>query len=131
MPGTQSALERHEWTEHGSCYGTDQQGYFADALAAMAALNASPVRTLFADNIGKRLTLEQIRGAFDTAFGPGAGQRVRVACSTDGTRRLISELTIGLTGSIDKPAGIGALILAAAPTSGGCTGGIVDPVGAQ
>ena len=43
MPGTQSSLERHEWTKHGTCYGTPQEEYFSDAVAMMSALNASPV----------------------------------------------------------------------------------------
>ena len=97
----------------------------------MQAVNASPVRDLFAGNVGKTLTLSQIRGAFDQAFGPGAGYRVRVSCTRDAGRSLIEEITIGLTGSIDKPTGIGALILAAAPTSGGCPSGLVDAVGLQ
>ncbi|HEX4297065.1 MAG TPA: ribonuclease [Devosia sp.] len=131
MPGTQSALERHEWLTHGTCYGADQQHFFTDALTAMSALNASPVRDLFASHVGQQLSQDDIRAAFDKAFGAGAGERVRIACETDGSRRIIGELTIGITGKIDKPEGIGALILAAAPTSGGCTGGIVDAVGLQ
>jgi ribonuclease T2 len=131
MPGTQSGLERHEWIVHGTCYGTDADRYFADAVAAMAALNASPVRDLFAQNIGKELTLPTIRAAFDKAFGDGAGQRVRVACEQSGNRRLITELTIGLSGTIAAGADLAPLILAAAPTDGGCPAGIVDAVGRQ
>ena len=96
-----------------------------------AALNASPVRDLFAQNIGKELSLSAIRAAFDTAFGDGAGQRVRVACEDRGTRRLITELTIGLSGTIAPDADLGSLIRAAAPTDGGCPGGLVDAVGLQ
>ena len=131
MPGTQSMLERHEWTRHGTCYGTKADEYFSDALAMMSALNASSVRELFAANIGKRLTQTSIRAAFDTAFGAGAGERVRIACKDDGARRLITEITIGLTGTIGSPADFAPLILAAAPTDGGCNAGIVDPVGLQ
>ena len=131
MPGTQSDLERHEWITHGTCYGASQDKYFADAVTVIQAINASPVRDLFAGNVGKTLTLDQIRAAFDQAFGAGAGQRVRVACDRDGSRSLIEELTIGLTGTVTDEAGVGALILAAAPTSGGCPAGLVDPVGLQ
>jgi ribonuclease T2 len=131
MPGTQSALERHEWITHGTCYGAEQERYFTDALTAIETIDSSPVRELFASHVGQSLTLDQIRAVFDTAFGNGAGERVRVACETDGSRRLISELTIGLTGKIGDPAGIPALILAAAPTSGGCDAGVVDPAGLQ
>lgn len=131
MPGTQSDLERHEWITHGTCYGASQDKYFSDAVTLIGAINASPVRDLFASNVGKTLTTNQIRAAFDQAFGPGAGNRVRVACSRDGSRSLIEELTIGLTGTVGTAGGVGALILAAAPTSGGCPAGLVDPVGLQ
>jgi ribonuclease T2 len=131
MPGTASNLERHEWIKHGTCYGADMVEYWSDALAVMSALNASAVRTLFAANIGRRLTQAQIRAAFDTAFGAGAGQRVRVACQDDGNRRIITEITIGLVGQITGPADFATLILASRPTDGGCDSGIVDAAGLQ
>ena len=131
MPGTQSVLERHEWIKHGTCYGTDQEHYFAAAVSAMSALNTSAVQALFAANIGKTVTLAQIRAAFDTAFGTGAGLRVRVTCDNDGSRRLIGEMTIGLGAPATATSKLGDLILAAAPTDGGCTSGIVDAAGLQ
>lgn len=131
MPGTQSGLERHEWLKHGTCYGEPADAYFADALALLDAVNASAVRDLFARSIGKELTQKQVRDAFDVAFGRGAGQRVRLACERDGNRRIITELTIGLTGEITAPADYRRLTMAARPTNGGCDAGIVDPVGPQ
>jgi ribonuclease T2 len=131
MPGTQSSLDRHEWVTHGTCYGTDAEEYFADSLAMLSAVNASPVAELFAANVGEELSQEQIRAAFDDAFGPGAGERVRLACDDDGNRRLIGELTIGLTGDIDGPETFADRIMDARPTDGGCDRGIVDPVGLQ
>lgn len=129
MPGSQSGLDRHEWTKHGTCYGTDARTYYADALDLMLALNTSDVAKLFADNIGKRITLAQIRDAFDASFGPGAGQRVSISCAADGNRTIITELTIGLTGKIDGPDSLPRLIAAASPTDGGCRSGQVDAVG--
>jgi ribonuclease T2 len=131
MPGTQSGLDRHEWLKHGTCYGEPADAYFADALAMLEAVNASAVRDLFARSVGKQLTQKQVRDAFDIAFGTGAGQRVRLACERDGQRRLITELTIGLTGEITAPADYRRLTMAARPTNGGCDAGIVDPVGLQ
>ena len=131
MPGTQSGLERHEWIKHGTCYGGNAQEYFADSLDMLEAINASAVAELFASSIGQRLTQAQIRAAFDDAFGPGAGKRVRVSCVNDGGRRLISELTIGLTGEIDGPESIAQRLQEARPTDGGCDGGMVDRVGLQ
>jgi len=129
MPGSQSGLDRHEWTKHGTCYGTDARQYYADALDLMLALNTSEVAELFASHIGKRITLAQIRTAFDNAFGPGAGERVRMTCEQDGNRTIITELTIGLTGKVDGPDSLPRLIAAASPTDGGCRSGQVDAVG--
>lgn len=131
MPGTRSRLDRHEWIKHGTCYGEPADEYFADALAMLDAVNASAVRDLFASSIGRQLTQQQVRAAFDKSFGKGAGKRVRLACERDGNRRLITELTIGLTGRIDGPADFARLTLAARPTDGGCDSGIVDAVGLQ
>ncbi len=134
MPGTASQLERHEWIKHGTCYGKSQQDYFADALRLMRAVNTSPVRDLFAKNIGGKLTADQIRGAFDSAFGAGAGDRVRVSCVIDPSngRRLIGELTLGLAGPVGPDTSLGDLLLASVPTNkAGCPVGTVDPIGFQ
>jgi ribonuclease T2 len=130
MPGTKSALERHEWLRHGTCFGTGQRPYFARAVALMDALNASPVRDLFAANVGRTISLVQIRGAFDRAFGKGSGSRVTVDCAEDGRRRLIAELQISLRQN-DPADDLPAMLRAATPASGGCPSGIVDPVGLQ
>ncbi|WDQ99350.1 ribonuclease [Devosia sp. J2-20] len=129
MPGTMSALDRHEWTKHGTCYGTSQEEYFADSLDLLLAINTSAVAELFAANIGKKVTLRQIRTAFDQAFGPGSGERVSMDCAADGNRTIITELTIALTGTINGPDDLSALLAAASPASGGCSSGMVDPVG--
>ncbi len=131
MPGTRSQLERHEWIKHGTCFGADEISYYGTATLLLGALNASKVRDLFAANIGKTLTRDQIRESFDDAFGTGAGKRVRIACDDDGKRRIISEITIGMWGTPGDTPSLGKLIRAARPTAGGCIGGIVDPVGFQ
>lgn len=131
MPGRQSQLDRYQWVKHGSCYGTDAESFYATAIALVDALNASAVRDLFAASLGKPLTTQQIRAAFDQSFGAGAGQRVKVACETDGSRTLISELTLGLFGAPGPDPDLGALLLKANGTSPGCDGGIVDPAGLQ
>lgn len=134
MPGTASNLERHEWIKHGTCYGKSQQEYFSDALNLMRAVNTSPVRDLFAKNIGQKLTADQIRGAFDSAFGAGAGDRVRVSCVIDPSngRRLIGELTLGLAGPIGPDSSLKDLLMASVPTNkAGCPTGTVDPIGFQ
>lgn len=134
MPATLSHLDRHEWTKHGTCYGETVQGYFAHSLRLMREINASSVAALFSASIGAKLTAAQIRRAFDEAFGPGAGSRVRVSCVTDPSngRRLIGELTIGLAGRTGEDNRLADLILAAPPTAdAGCPEGIVDAAGFQ
>lgn len=131
MPGTQSGLERHEWIKHGTCYDGDAEEYFADSLDMLEAINGSAVAELFAGSVGERLTQGEVRAAFDAAFGSGAGERVRLSCIEDGDRRLIDELTIGLTGDIDGPDSIADRLMDARPTDGGCDGGLVDAVGLQ
>ena len=74
MPGVQSKLERHEWVLHGTCFGAKADEYFARAAGLAEALNASKVSRLFADSIGKCLSAEGIRAAFDDAFGAGPGR---------------------------------------------------------
>jgi len=131
MPGSQSFLHRHEWIKHGTCYSAKPERYYRDSVKLMEVINTSPVRDLFARNIGRELTNRQIRNAFDEAFGRGAGKRVRVSCKRDGKRELIVEITLGLSGSITDGADIGKLITASRPTKPGCPAGIVDPAGFQ
>jgi ribonuclease T2 len=131
MPGTQSHLERHEWTRHGTCYGTTPDEYFGDALALMRALNGSAVQQLFESRAGQFLSFADIGKAFDQSFGMGAGRRVRMQCARDNGRLIISELTIGLTGDISPKSSLASLIAAAQPTKSECPGGIVDVAGQQ
>jgi ribonuclease T2 len=132
MPGTRSGLHKHEWIKHGTCYdGAGAVEYFEDSLKLLEALNRSEVRDLFAGNIGRELNGDEIRAAFDRSFGPGAGDRVRISCKNDGARRLIVELTIGVSGRIEPDSYVAAHILAADATDPGCPGGVVDPVGNQ
>jgi ribonuclease T2 len=132
MPGSQSFLDRYEWIKHGTCYPVrEAEIYYRDSLRLIDAVNASAVQALMARSIGKEVSARQIRASFDEAFGAGAGERVRVACRDDGSRRLIAELTIGLRGDIPGGASFTDLLFASGPTDPGCPGGIVDAVGRQ
>ena len=126
MPGVQSGLQLHEWPKHGSCYEDDRDGadagadpdeYFSEAIALMAALNASPVQALFASHIGQVVTRSEIEAAFDQAFGAGAAKRLIIKCSRVHGEDVIGELWIGLKGDITASPDLAALILAAPPTS--------------
>jgi ribonuclease T2 len=131
MPGTQSFLDRHEWIKHGTCYGRgDPHTYFHEALSLLDEVNGSAVQALFAANIGKEITVREVRTTFDAAFGSGAGDRVRLSCKRDGSRQLITEITIGLAQPGDSNT-LADLVKASSATDPGCRSGIVDPIGFQ
>lgn len=125
MPGVQSGLQRHEWIVHGTCFGTTPDVYFNRASQLGEAVNAGPVRELFARNVGRTLDADQIRAAFDAAYGQGAGQRVVVSCSR-GPRPIISEVRVFLAGDVAGSAPLADLIAAAQPLpDAGCRSGLV------
>lgn len=132
MPGTQSNLQRHEYTKHGTCYPEGSaENYYLASLLLMQQLNASAVQELFASNIGATIDAGQIQAAFDEAFGPDAGRRVRISCTNDGGRRVITELQISLRGTITEETRIEDLLANAGAANTGCASGVVDAVGLQ
>ncbi|WP_170976376.1 ribonuclease [Rhizobium sp. FKL33] len=133
MPGVASGLDRHEWVKHGLCTGGLAEDYFRTALSLTAEVNQSAVGTLFSSNIGKTLDEAAIKAAFDEAFGPGSGDKVKMRCRKDGGRRLISGLSVGLGGEKEGEKGLGlaTLIKRAKATKFGCPSGVVDAAGLQ
>ncbi len=122
MPGVYGNLHRHEWVKHGSCYGTDAERYFSDAIALTKAVRNSEVARFFQQNQGKRVTIETVRDLFDRAFGNGSGSRVELRCN----RGLITEIWLHL--------GAGGSNLSKALQSGRkihsrCRYGIIDKAG--
>jgi ribonuclease T2 len=129
MPGTQSLLERHEWIKHGTCYSATAQEYFAESVRLLQELNASPVRELVASRRGAAVQLDELRAAFDEAFGAGAGERVALDCDRAGGRTVVTELKLNLAGEVTAETTL-ADLLAAAPEAGeSCLEGTVDPAG--
>lgn len=126
MPGTQSNLQRHEWIKHGTCYpAANAEQYFKDEMRLAAEVNASPVQALFAGNIGRQVSADQIRAAFDQAFGAGAGSKVQVECDRQGR---LEGFTMNLRGDIPGGADLKALLAAGDEARNKCDGGLVDPV---
>jgi ribonuclease T2 len=125
MPGVASYLHRHEWIKHGSCYSTTPEEYYRESIDLTEQINASSVRDLFADNIGRSVTSSEIKARFNESFGSGAGDRVQVKCSGG----MIAELWINLKGSIDENTDISDLFPHAKPASSSCSSGVIDPVG--
>lgn len=120
MPTARLGLDRQQWLRSGSCVATSAEAYYGRSLDLLDQLNASPVRALFSGKAGGTVTLADVRAAFDAAFGPGAGERVRLSCRKAGDRTIVVGLTIGLA------AGEGLLpdlIEGSSPTKSRCAEG--------
>ena len=131
MPGTASGFDRHQWVKHGTCSGFLADEYYGKALKLLAALNKSEVQSLFESNLGATLDEARVKAAFETAFGTGAGDKVKMRCRKDGERRIITGLTIGLGDVGDGEDDLASLITAAGKTKFGCAEGVVDEAGLQ
>ena len=126
MPGVASYLQRHEWIKHGTCYSDSPEVYYKDSMMLVNKINDTNISTLFANNIEKTITTEQIRNAFDEAFGEGSGEKVNVKCN----RGLIVELWVNLKGDINKDDNLSRLLQnAPAVNNVSCESGMVDAVG--
>jgi ribonuclease T2 len=122
MPGVGSNLHRHEWIKHGTCYGTNANRYYEDAIALVNQLNSSALGKLFTQNIGKNVSLRQVQKVADKAFGRGAGSRVELRCK----HGLITELWLHL-GSGEPE--LGTLLLKGQKVHSRCKGGRIDKAG--
>jgi len=122
MPGFASDLHKHEWVKHGTCYGTDPQEYFEDAVSLVEQMNTSKVGNFFSKNIGKHVTLKQVRYQIDRSFGVGAGKRVELKCK----KGLITELWLHLGSGSDD---LGTLLKRGKSVRSRCQKGLIDRVG--
>ncbi len=122
MPGFASQLHKHEWVKHGTCYGTDPQEYFEDAVSLVEQINDSKVGDFFRKNIGKHVTLKQVRHLFDRNFGVGAGKRVELKCR----KGLVTELWLHLGSGSDN---LGTLLKRGKQVRSRCQKGLIDRAG--
>ena len=122
MPGYSSNLHRHEWVKHGTCYGTSANDYFANAIALVKQVNQSKVQQYFKQNIGKVITLKEVRKEFDKAFGTGAGKQVTMNCKGG----LVTELWLHLGSGSDE---LKELLKSNKTVRSRCQKGRVDAVG--
>ncbi len=123
MPGIASNLQRHEWVKHGTCYGSDADEYYSDAINLTQQINNSIVGKLFTKGVGRRVTLKQVRQHFDKAFGKGSGSKVDMRCDRKG---LVSELWINLKGEVNSDTKISSLLKEAIRAGSKCKIGKID-----
>lgn len=124
MPGYASYLQRHEWIKHGTCYSASANEYYVDSLWMMRELNNSAVRDVFRSRIGQTLTIQEVRQAFTSAFGPGAGQRVNMRCDRKGR---VGEIWINLRGKVASGISFKQMLMNAPKAKVDCNSGVVDP----
>jgi len=123
MPAVASNLQRHEWIKHGTCYGSNAEDYFSDAISLTQQINNSIVGKLFNRGVGKRVSLKQVRAHFDKAFGKGAGNKVDMRCDHKGR---VSELWINLKGDVEDDTKIADLLKNALRAGTTCQMGRID-----
>jgi len=122
MPGFKSQLHKHEWIKHGTCYGTDANRYYSDAVNLVNQVNNSALGKFFTQNIGKKITLKQVRSVADRAFGRGAGSRIELQCR----KGLVTELWLHLgSGGTD----LSSLLKKGKKTNSRCKQGRIDKAG--
>ena len=85
-------------------------------------INTSKVGDFFSKNIGKQVTLKQVRHLFDRIFGVGAGKRVELKCK----KGLITELWLHLGSGSDD---IGTLLKRGKTVRSRCQKGLIDRAG--
>jgi ribonuclease T2 len=120
MPAARSGFDRRLWLKSGSCVAASAEAYYGRSLDLLDQLNASPVLTVLTRKAGGTVTLAEVRTAVDTAFGAGAGERVRLTCRKAGNRTVVTGLTIGIAAGEGT---LTTLIAGAKPTTSRCTEG--------
>ncbi len=122
MPGVSSNLHRHEWIKHGTCYGTDPEAYYSEAVSLVKQVNHSRLGQFFANNQGRMVTLQQVRFKVDESFGRGSGKRVELRCKNG----MITELWFHLGYGEDE---LTTLLKKGKPVRSRCQRGRIDRAG--
>jgi len=88
----------------------------------MTQVNESKVQEFFEKNVGKKVSLKEIRRVFDGAFGKGSGEHVTMNCQ----KGLITELWLHLGNGSDK---LSELLAKGKRPKSRCANGKIDRVG--
>ncbi len=122
MPGSASYLQRHEWTKHGTCANMSEDEYYSLTIALTKEFNNAKIGQFFRQNIGKKVTLQQIKFKMNESFGRGAGNKVELRCK----QGLITELWLHLGTRGDN---MTTLLKAGQNIRSRCKSGIIDKAG--
>jgi len=123
MTGYSSNLHLHEWIKHGTCYGTNADRYYRDAIELLKQINNSKVQKFFEQNVGKVVKLKEIRDIFNSEFGVGTGDKVVMNCQ----KGLITELWLYIGSDINSD--LKTLFKYGTPKKSKCVRGKIDEVG--
>ncbi|PMR77119.1 ribonuclease T2 family protein [Billgrantia endophytica] len=95
MPGRASCLDRYQFAKHAACLDLPEQAYFAMSVRLVDRVNDSAFGAFVALNQGGEVGRNDLIGAFEAAFGEGAGRALRLECRGRGNRTL-TEVRIGI-----------------------------------
>ena len=122
MPGYAGNLHKHEWIKHGTCYGTNANDYYSDAMLLLTQVNNSKIQQYFKQNINRIIRIEEVRKIFDNEFGIGSGKHVTMNCK----RGLVTELWLHIGNKGDD---LSELFKAGERPNRTCYKGRIDAVG--
>lgn len=131
MPGSQSCLDRHEWTKHGTCTGLGGDAYFDAAARLVLEVQTTQLSERLRAAIGRTVSRRVLLEAFERDFGGGAATALEITCRRSGGRAYLAEIRIALRPeAIDKPLSRNLLFLDGPAPKGNCPAEVfIDPAG--
>ncbi len=121
MPGSLSYLQRHEYYKHGSCYSSDPNEYFHDALLLTKQADET-IGEFLRQNIGKKVTLAKLKIVAAKLIDPKIKNKIATFCKGP----ILEEIRISLKGKGDN---LKKLLDGAKPIHSRCTTFIIDAPG--
>jgi len=134
MPGSQSHLERHEWTKHGTCAKMGQDAYYDLAFSFVRQLAGMTTGRFISAHVGKMVRAQEVCQALEADFGPGIRASAQLRTSSTGagqTRKtVLTELWIDLKTDASGVLALDSAHLARASKPLTCSGTFyIDPAG--
>lgn len=121
MPAIASGLHNHEWYKHGTCSGMNSVEYFTKATKMTNEFSNSKLAKYINSNIGKQISINEVRNLANLSFGAGASQKISMICK-DG---LLTEIRL----SIGNDNSLSSAMLNGQNISTECQNAIIDKAG--